>query len=139
MEKRAVRLTSVLEFAENKPLAVPGTEDILEALAVQDGATLVDVTSGRVRGRRQLVAEGMTDAERDLFMAELQANWSGWHKLLRWGTRHQSAVFFARAAKSVEGAVLAVVIVSRDGDIHVFDHHGLPIPECCYPPDSTEA
>lgn len=134
INKRTVPLTDVLSFAENKALAVDGNDHLLEALAIQDGAVLVDVTNGKVCGRRQLVAAGMTTKERTSYMEALKSrDWPGWHKLLRWGTRHQSAVFFAHTWP--KDCPLAVIIVSRDGDIHVFTPDG-PIRDACYPPES---
>jgi hypothetical protein len=127
-----IKMTEVFPFAEGRKLLTEASRKIFQELAIQDGATLVDVMSGRVRGRRQ-IAVPMTLAGWNKHLLNLRDKtkehyWPDSHKILRWGTRHLNAL---RAALHFHGAAV-LITVSSDGDMHLFDKDG-PVQDATYP------
>jgi hypothetical protein len=138
LEDNAYALSEVFPYAEGLPLVGKGSTELLKRLAIQDGAVVIDVETGNVFGRRQLLPPEPFSWRNYLKQWEKkdgESEWREWHKVLRWGTRHHSALAFsAAAAKHNNSAQLAaaVITVSSDGDIHVFSGNR-PEPTLTYP------
>ncbi len=139
LEESTYELSRVLPFAEALPLVGKGSGEVLKRLAVQDGAVLIDVGTGQVYGRRQLRPLKLFDwfdhMKKQWTCDDGEWQWPDWYKVLRWGTRHHSALAFSVAAtqpgKQAKQPV-AVITISSDGDIHVF--YGMrPEPSLTYP------
>lgn len=135
-EQSCIALTEVFPYAEGLPLLASGGQNALEQLAVQDGAVVIDCASNCVYGRRQLYPHG-EDALRQ-FVASLKEDaasknrFPDWHKRLRWGTRHHSALAFSFTAHRKQNGGVLVITVSSDGDIHVLEN-GRPVDDFTYP------
>lgn len=138
LKDHAYPLSEVFPYAEELPLVGKGSAQLLQSLAIQDGAVVIDVETGNVFGRRQLLPPepfSWRDHLKEWGKKDGESEWREWHKVLRWGTRHHSALAFSTAAaKHNNGAQLAaaVITVSSDGDIHVFSGKR-PEPTLTYP------
>ena len=118
VNRSTYEMSEVFPYAEGLPLVQEGSAERLKQLAVQDGAILVDVATGKVFGRRQLLPPKRFDwrgLRKQWTGGDEGKAWEQWYKVLRWGTRHHSALAFSSAA----GPNAVVITVSRDGDIHV--------------------
>ncbi|MCF7864053.1 MAG: hypothetical protein K9L89_04625, partial [Kiritimatiellales bacterium] len=142
-------MTQVFPFAEGRKLLTKTGSETLRQLAIQDGATIVDLADQRVFGRRHIlvnynvrdwllkkVGESRARQETAGFL-----DTQGHHRILAWGTRHQSALAAAlylgadpdhNGCAKGNGCAGVVITVSSDGDIHVFGPDGM-IPELAYP------
>lgn len=132
---KAVRLTEVFDLIESRRIGHI-TEDLLYQLAIEDGATLIDIRDGRVWGRRQLNAIDPKEYKpksnnpehktlRDLWENDKRPNgygWSDWYKTLQWGTRHLASL----AASLTLGEPGLVIVISSDGPVHVL-RNGKPV------------
>jgi len=122
--KQGVPLTQVFDSIEGRTVEEAG-EGLLSNLAVEDGATLIDATTGKVSGRWQVHAinpetyskNGTT--RKKLYTAwkdeKSEYYWKNWHKTLHWGTRHMAAL---GATLALENDGL-VIVISADGPVHV--------------------
>ncbi len=119
-------LSIVLPHANDLPLLSKGSKNTLIQLASQDGAVVIDLTTWKVFGRRQLITQKI---ELNDFLKE-NTSWKDRYKVYRWGTRHHSALNFANSVVKKDEA--AVIVVSADGDIHVFLDK-IPDDELSYP------
>jgi hypothetical protein len=132
IDKGMMKMTDVFPFAEGRKLLTEASRKIFQDLAIQDGATLVDVMSGLVCGRRQIAVPMQLAAwERHLLNFKNKRGGNYWrdsHKTLRWGTRHLNAL---RAALHFKGKAV-LITVSSDGDIHLFGKDG-PVQDATYP------
>lgn len=137
-------LSEVFPYAEGLPLVGRGSLEVLMRLAVQDGGIIIDYQTGQVYGRRQLRPRGIFEWRQyadDWGKKGGQWEWADWHKVLRWGTRHHSALAFScTVAEGFCGKSkfpIAVITVSSDGDIHVF-YGNSPVRELTYPQPAEE-
>jgi hypothetical protein len=141
---RGVQLTRVFDSVEKMNVEEIGA-DLLFQLAVEDGATIIEVPSGIVSGRWQLPAidpeehrveeeytspEGAGQIGRVPLLKAWQRpgkyEWKDWHKTLQWGTRHTAAL----GASLALGDRALVVVISADGPIHVLKNgRGVPYKE----------
>jgi hypothetical protein len=121
-------LTVVFDSVEDRSL-LQMREELLCQVAIEDGATLIDTSSGRVFGRwlvhavdpklYEVHVDGGPMKLREAWEHSGEGNpyrWPHWHKTLRWGTRHTAAL-----GASVElGCCGLVIVISSDGPVHVF-------------------
>jgi hypothetical protein len=115
----------LLEPKENDAifkLSLPEREDALFRLSIMDGATIADLTTGSVYGRRQLHAckNGIPidpklklpeDEERLWDKMDSQTR-TAWRK---WGTRHQTAYLLSHREPE-----LTIFVKSSSGELSVF-------------------
>lgn len=142
LNKVSYAMTEVFRHAEGQKLVTPGNLEMLIALAVQDGATIIDQGTGKVYGRRQLVPAFKTKKGgiKSFKPSDHVANWKvhgpngwpEWYKTRRWGARHLSALAISAIS---EGKVIAITI-SSDAEIHVF-HKSKAISDLSYPAASV--
>jgi hypothetical protein len=130
LDKCAYSMSKVFPFAEGAPLLDGPDHEVLTQLAVQDGAVIIDAHTGKVYGRRQVLPAVAMQWEMKL--QEWKTKWPDWYKILRWGTRHHTALAFAAAAQENGSGSVVVITVSSDGEIHVFCD-GLPDKGLTYP------
>ncbi len=122
----ALNLTRIFPHADALPIVWCHQRDVLHDLAVQDGATIIDTAYGLVYGSRYLrpKVENLKE-ERDRLTTK-------YPEVLHWGTRHLMGLGLAIDLKNLNQDAL-IIIVSSDGDIHVFENGEL-IRELTYPP-----
>jgi len=86
--------------------------NLLEEVAIQDGATVFDLTrpGGEIRFGQMLMGVPVGLAK---VHSEIQGK--------QWGTRHTSAYLYTEWVRKDPGREAVVLVVSQDGDVHWFD------------------
>jgi hypothetical protein len=140
-DKFFAKMTEVLPVAEGRRLLTKAGQDMLVQLALQDGATIIDLADQRVFGRRHILVPNRVASWLDEKKSQPPKDGRGFldsegnHRILAWGTRHQSALAAALCLgkQGKKNSCAGVVItVSSDGDIHVFGPDGM-IADLAYP------
>lgn len=134
MGERVRGLGKVFQHAHELPLVWRGGREVLRDLAIQDGATVIDIDTGAVFGRQNLRPQTRV-LDEDTFESIARDH----PEVHYWGTRHYSSLEFALEHKDTTvgaEAALLLITVSSDGDIHVFEPDTAATPGA---PDGPEA
>lgn len=110
-------LTSVIGSVEGRPLSQLDGNLVYE-LARDDGATIVCAESHKVWGRRHLPSFPIRENLEEDWKAAGIMYWPKWFRVLRWGTRHRTALGLSRHL----GESGLVIVVSADGPVNVFSN-----------------
>lgn len=126
LKSQSNRLTRVFDSIEGNTVEELGS-NLLFQLATADGATLIDFGTRQVWGRWQLPVTPQNkmdkitekwqaeDEDKAKDQAEDEDKAKDWYKILRWGTRHRTALGVSDAV----GRNGIVIVVSADGEVNL--------------------